>query len=112
MIVGTQETGEARNGPLPSGLGTQEGTDCTGSVGRACHKATLLLSQPHPFDAVTPLVGCGLSPTKPSRVAAASSRWPPQEGTGSSEKVRSDSPKRRASLARLGMSVGVAPARA
>ena len=75
MIVGTHFTGVDSKAPLPSGLGTQLGTNCMGASGDAAQGAVRSESQPHP---TPPVLLLGLTPKKPSSVEAASSRWDPQ----------------------------------
>src|SRR5207302_9745446 len=101
-------TGEARYGPAPFLSGMQLGTLMRGSLGFACHGASFKLSQPPPGPTFPPVPCLGLSPQKPSRVAAASSRCPPQVDDRFNSKVRSEMTYRRARAAMLGMAVGSA----
>src|SRR5438034_2610517 len=106
MMVGTQGTGEGTNGPEPSGLGMQEGTDIIVPEGET-QSAFLLLSHPHVSGpSWTPSDSAGLSPVNPSVCAAARSRWLPQLGWAPVSKVRSEITKDRARAARLGIWLG------
>ena len=88
MIVSTCGTGEyERKEPEPSGNGTQAGSRASYPVTRSRHLVTLALSQPHPGP---PGWTMG-SPAKPSTVAATTSRWLGNDGTGNNSNVRSDS---------------------
>ena len=67
MIVGMVLTGVCSKAPPNFRPGRWAGTQLGTSCGRPLwpnHDITLLLSQPHPGPAVTPLAGIGLSPRK------------------------------------------------
>src|SRR5437588_21880 len=105
MMVGTWRTGECfRTVPDPSVNGTQAGWLENTPVAGFLHFAYRPLSHPHPGPLEWPGRANGLLPTKPSRVAAASSRCAPHDGTEDIEKVRSEMTKRRASRRSVGVS--------
>src|ERR1700727_2237646 len=87
IIVGTHLTGVCSKAPLPSGLGTQLGTNWTGAPGDASQGAVRSESHPQP---TPPVLLLGLTPKKPSSVEAASSRWEPQLADRPGSKVWSE----------------------
>src|SRR2546423_2438848 len=108
MMVGIQETGDVRYGPVPSGMGTQAGTDSTCALPPLRQSASRLLSHPHPGPMGAPVTDrYGFAvPTNPSRLAATSSRCAPQLGMGSISNVAWEIANRLASALRLGIWAG------
>src|SRR5215470_2897349 len=73
------------------------------------HGVTLLLSHPHPGRDAMPGAGVGLSPRKPSSVAAAAYRCPPQDGESIIENVLSEMANFVARFVMLGIWLGTYP---
>src|SRR2546425_8866488 len=103
-MVGTYCTGEGRYGPRPRASGMHDGTAMNGPP--CDHSASLKLShpQPGPFPNWD---GVGLSPWKPSMVAAARAMCPVHVGVARNSNVRSEMTKDRASAAALGICDGL-----
>src|SRR5438552_10575381 len=103
MMVGSVGTGDALYGPLPSGIGMQEGTyevfPCC-----ECHSAILKLSQPQPGPEAWSCAGTGFHPGKPSEDAATSWMCATQLDASVTSNVRSEITKFAASLDRAGIS--------
>ena len=89
MIVGTQSTGEGRNGPDPSGFGTHDGTMIFEPPPGGTHWIRLLLSHPHVSGPGTSGFSAGFPFTKPSRFPLARMKCEPQDGPASLSNVRS-----------------------
>src|SRR6266487_3078067 len=103
--VGTYDTGEGRYGPYPDRSGMQLGSGTYLAVTGSNHGESMRLSHPQPGP--RPCVpALGFSPRKPSVVAEARMRCPPQDGVARNSKVRSEMAKESASVAMLGSSPG------